>query len=450
MSSWANKLERVSFSNKHPWGAPPEALDPREIEPDVGRPRDRSLPSDPGQRIDALRARIANILTKTLPAARGRGEGTLRHTFDTAVSTSVFGTETTPSGPLFVRTKKLSSAHRVGRASVYLAQEASAPTLSLLALDPALAAVDPARALYLDTETTGLSGGAGTVPFLIGLGWFEEGAFAFEQLLLGNLGQERPMLERLARRMAAASMIVSYNGKSFDVPLLRSRRVLARLDALPELPHLDLLHVARRVHRHRLGEHTLARVESEVLGFERIGDIGGAEVSSRYWHFLRTSDFAALDGVLEHNLWDVVSLAALVGLYGEPLGEGAEEGGTSSSGLAPVDWPGLARTLKRAGSLELASRIADRAVGRGGGPEAVRARGEIAKARGDKAQALADFASLLDTVDDPALRLELVKLYEHHAKQPLAALAVLARGTRETEEAAAKRRRRLERKRGKA
>jgi len=332
----------------------------------------------------------------------------------------------------------------VGRASVYLAQEASAPTLSLLALDPALAAVDPSRALYLDTETTGLSGGAGTVAFLIGLGWFEEGAFVFEQLLLRDLGQERPLLERLGRRMEQASMIVSYNGKSFDLPLLRSRRVLARLGALRELPHLDLVHVARRVHRHRLAEHTLGRVESEVLGFERFGDIGGAEISSRYWHFLRTGDFAALDGVLEHNLWDVVSMAALVGLYGEPLGESREGG--DPGGLAPVDWPGLARTLKRAGSLELASRIADRAVGRGGGAEAVRARGEIAKARGDKAQALADFASLLDTVDDPALRLELVKLYEHHAKQPLAALAVLARGTRETEEAAAKRRRRLEKK----
>jgi uncharacterized protein YprB with RNaseH-like and TPR domain len=447
MSSWANKLERVSFSNKHPFGEPSRALDPREIELDVGRARGGSLPSDPGQRIDALRARIANILTTSLPKARRQSEESPRRDFDIAVVPSEFAEEDTSRGPLYVRTKRLPSAHRVGRASVYLAQEASAPTLSLLALDPSLATPDPARALYLDTETTGLSGGAGTIAFLIGLAWFEDGGLAFEQLLLTNLGEEIPMLERLAERMARASMLVSYNGKSFDMPLLRSRRVLCRLGPLPILPHLDLVHVARRVHRHRLSEHTLARVESEVLGFERFGDIGGAEVSSRYWHFLRTRDFAALQGVLEHNQWDVISLAALVGLYGEPLGESSEEDDANApTGLAPVDWPGLARTLKRAGSLELAGKIADRAVGRGGGSEAVRARGEIAKARGDKAQALADFASLLETVDDPSLRLELVKLYEHYAKAPLAALEVLARGTRESEEAAAKRRRRLERK----
>jgi uncharacterized protein YprB with RNaseH-like and TPR domain len=460
MSSWSNKLERVSFSNNHsPFGVAngPDSLDHRQIELDVGSARESVLPSDPGQRIDALRARIANILTRSMPAVKARPQPPPPRPFDIAVRSSVFAEDQTESGPVFVRTKKLSSAHRVGRAPIYMGQDANAPTLSLLALDPALAGVDPSRALYLDTETTGLSGGAGTVPFLIGLAWFDgKGGLVFEQLLLTKLGQERPMLERLAERMAAASMLVSYNGKSFDMPLLRARRVLSRQPALPDLPHLDLLHVARRVHRHRFTQMTLGRVESEVLGFERFGDIGGAEVSSRYWHFVRTNDFSALDGVLEHNQWDVVSLAALVGLYGETLGESAAEiiaeGGADSAGtfeptgLSPLDWPGIARTFKRAGSLERAGRLADRAVRRGAGSEAVRARGEIAKARGDKAQALADFQSLLETVDDPLLRLELVKLYEHHAKAPLAALEVLGRGTRESEEAAARRRKRLEKK----
>jgi len=107
----------------------------------------------------------------------------------------------------------------------------------------------------------------------------------------------------------------------------------------------------------------------------------------------------------------------------------------------------VARTLRRAGSLDLAGDIAARAVERGAGTDAVRARGEIAKARGDKAQALRDFASLVETVDDPALRLELAKLYEHHAKEPLRALEMVERGTGEREDAVRKRRTRLERKR---
>jgi hypothetical protein len=173
-----------------------------------------------------------------------------------------------------------------------------------------------------------------------------------------------------------------------------------------------------------------------VLGFERTADISGGEVCSRYSHFLRTGDESALAAVVDHNEWDIVAMAALVGLYGEPL-----------VGLGPIDWPGVARTVRRAGSLELAGEIADRAVRHGGGAEAVRARGEIAKARGDKALALSDFASLVETVDDPLLRLELAKLYEHHAKAPLAALELVSRGTGEKPEALARRRTRLERKR---
>jgi hypothetical protein len=310
--------------------------------------------------------------------------------------------------------------------------------LALLSLDPAIAALDPARALYIDTETTGLSGGAGTVPFLIGVAWFEaaSSSLVVEQVLLRELGEEAPMLDRLARRIATASMVVTYNGKSFDLPLLRSRFVMSRLPALPAVAHLDLVHVARRIHRHRITQLNLVHVESQVLGFERTADIAGGEVCSRYTHFLRTGDDTALTAVVDHNEWDIVAMAALVGLYGEPL-----------EGLAPADWVGVARTVRRAGSLDLASDIIERAVERGGGHAAVRARGEIAKARGDKAQALADFASLVESVDDPALRLELAKLYEHHAKAPLAALDLVARGTGETPEATSRRRRRLEKKR---
>jgi uncharacterized protein len=377
--------------------------------------------------LDDLRTRMAAILEKE-PRARAR-------TAAKAESELPFGRDETNLGTLHVRTKRLGPAHRVGRASTSAAADASGAMLALLALDPSLAALDPARALYVDTETTGLSGGAGTVPFLIGVAFFERetGALVVEQTLLRQMGEEAPMLDRLAARIREASMLVSFNGKAFDLPLLHTRFIMNRLTPPLPMPHLDLVHVARRVHRHRMSRFNLTAVESTVLGFERTDDIASSEVCSRYGHFLRTGDDSALMAVIDHNEWDVVAMAALVGIYGEPL-----------SRLTPLDWVGVARTLRRAGSLDLAQSVAERAIERGAGPDAIRARGEIARARGDKAMALLDFASLVDHVDDARLRLDLSKLYEHHAKIPLEALRIARRGTAEAEQAAARRIRRLE------
>jgi len=361
-----------------------------------------------------------------------------------------FVTLDSPVGPLHVRVQRLSGAHRTGHAPVACARDASPELLALLALDPALAPCDPAGALYLDTETTGLSGGAGTVAFLVGLAWWDGPALVLEQILVRALGEEAPMLERVRDRIAAASMLVTFNGKSFDLPLLRTRFVMARVAAPVEPPHLDLLHVARRVHKERTrrsaGACKLTALERDILGFERIDDVASGDVAACYLHFLHSGDARALLGVIEHNAWDVVAMAALVGLYGEPL--------PVQSRLAPEDLAGLARTLRRAGALDQALAAAEAAVDRVGSPSSfapgcapshapLRARAEIAKARGDRAQALADFEALAAAVDDPAIRLELAKIYEHWARAPAEALAWVARGTGETPELAEKRSRRL-------
>jgi uncharacterized protein YprB with RNaseH-like and TPR domain len=348
-----------------------------------------------------------------------------------------FVTVETPAGPLHVRTQRLSPAHRTGRVPLSGALDANFELLALLSLDPALATCDPRAALYLDTETTGLSGGAGTVAFLVGLAWWDGGALVLEQFLVRALGEEAPMLERVAARIAAASVLVTFNGKSFDMPLLRTRFVMARMPRPPEPPHLDLLHVARRVHRTRVKGCRLVALEREVLGFEREGDVESGDVSACYLHFLHTGEAGALLGVIEHNAWDVAAMAALVGLYGEPL----------SSGLAPGDLAGVAATLRRAGALDEALAAADAAVERGGAaPEALRARADVAKARGDRARALADFEQLAVAVDDPAVRLELAKLYEHWVKSPAQALAWTALGTGESADCAKRRAERLARK----
>lgn len=308
--------------------------------------------------------------------------------------------------------------------------------LSLLGLDPGLADVDMSRALYLDTETTGLAGGTGTLPFLIGLGWFDHaGPFVVEQLLLRRPGEEAPILRHVQQRVQQASALVSYNGKAFDMPLVRTRFVMNRMGTLPELPHLDLVHIARRVHKARIGACNLTSVESRVLGFGRVDDVPSGEVAGRYFHFLRTGDEGALIGVVTHNVWDIVSMTALVGLYGEPL-----------DGMLAEDLAGVAATMHRAKRTEDAACMAHEAVARGGGSRALKTRAVLSKARGDRDAALADFETLVQEVDDPVIRLELAKLYEHHARAFDRALALIDDGVAEQDTKAEHRRRRLQRK----
>ncbi len=377
--------------------------------------------------LDDLRARIESVIARS--AARAPAPPRAVDTEDLP-----FVTTETPLGPLHVRTHRLGASHRTGRAPVLAARDASAELLALLALDPSIAACDPSRALYLDTETTGLSGGTGTVAFLVGLAFWDDGALVVEQILVRALGEEAPMLDRVVSRIRDASMLVTFNGKSFDMPLLRTRFVMARMVAPIEPPHLDLLHIARRLHKPRGVQCNLTSIEKEVLGFERFDDTPSGEVSACYLHFLRTGETRALLGVVEHNAWDVVAMASLVGLYGERL-DGTQ--------LVADDLIGLARTLRRAGDTSLALDFANAAVERGAGPESLRARAEIAKARGDRQRALLDFEALADAVDDARARLELAKLYEHFVKEPRRALEVVERGTGERDEPTSKRKARL-------
>jgi uncharacterized protein len=399
----------------------------------------------PGLPVEAERAELLDDLRARMRAALERSAPRPVPLPRVDTCELPFVTTETPSGPLHVRTQRLSAAHRTGHAPVACAREASPEILALLALDPVLASCEPSAALFLDTETTGLAGGAGTVAFLVGLAGWDGGCLVLEQLLVRALGEEAPMLERVSARIRAASMVVTFNGKSFDLPLLRTRFVMAGMTPPAEPPHLDLLHVARRVHRERSRRHAgacrLVALERDILGFERVDDVASGDVSACYLHFLWTGDARGLLGVVEHNAWDVVAMVALVGLYGEPLAD--------QSRLSATDLAGLARTLRRAGALDRAMEIAEMAVGRSAGEashEPLRARADIAKARGDRAGALEDFETLAAAVDDPAVRLELAKLYEHWVGAPSRALEWAARGTGETPEATAKRTRRLVRK----
>lgn len=391
-------------------------------------------PVGPPVDLDALRAEMQRILGETAvqagPAQRSLAPPPRRCLADSDLPFVPFET---PLGPVLRRVVRHGPAHQVGRATT-TAVVADPRLLSLLALDPTLAEVDLRRAVFFDTETTGL-GGAGSLAFLLGMGWFsDDGTFVLEQLLLDDPAAEPALLARLREVTTEAALYVSFNGKSFDLPLLQSRCIMNRQPALAARPHLDLLHVARRVHKRRLSRTNLRALEEEVLGFERgEGDVAGADIPARYAHYLRTGEADALEGVIVHNGWDVLSMAALVGVYGEPLGA-----------LSGLDLLGVAETLKRARDLDGALSAVERVLASEPSPDALHVRAKLHKARGDRARALVDFEAVVAEVGDPKVCLELCKLYEHHTKDYQKALELLARGTGETDVAVERRRARLQ------
>ena len=184
------------------------------------------------------------------------------------------------------------------------------------ACDPAFTGEywDVRKLLFLDTETTGLSGGAGTLAFEIGLGFIDARGMVIRQYVMRDYGEESAMLADIASLLPRFDTLVTFNGKSFDIPLLESRMVMHRIRVhLTDWPHLDLLHACRRVYKLRLGRCSLSALEEAVLGESRTDDLPGAQVPQRYFDYLRTREFALLEDVLRHNRQDVESLASLTG-----------------------------------------------------------------------------------------------------------------------------------------
>ncbi|MBK6534851.1 MAG: ribonuclease H-like domain-containing protein [Deltaproteobacteria bacterium] len=283
---------------------------------------------------------------------------------------------------------RLDPAAKHGAVPVQRALAARGPALSTLALDPSLAELDVGRALFLDTETTGLSGGTGTIAFLVGVAYFDDDELVVEQLFVHDPDAEAAMLSRVAALVAGASALITFNGKSFDLPLLRSRFVLSRIPppALP--PHLDLLHVARRIYGARVDRCSLTGLERDVLRFERLDDIAGEEIPERYRRYLREGDRAGIVPVVRHNLWDLVALAALTGELGPrgalPLGgalRGRRPRGARSYVTPRGRPPGRARPCGRRALSRPGRRLARGAPHRGEGAPQDRGRpGEVRSA----------------------------------------------------------------------
>jgi len=357
----------------------------------------------------------------------------------------------TEHGELHLIDEYLEPHHHHGRAPIAKALRVSTERLAQLALDPTLEKVDLQRALFLDTETTGLAGGTGTVPFLIGIGWFEDQSMRIQQLFLPELGREAPMLHWLRERVQESSCVVSFNGKTFDWPLLRNRFVLNRVPAPLLPPHVDLLHCARRVLRSRLKSVRLVELERKVLGMYREDDISGALIPQLYFDYLDGGDVSPLAKVIEHNANDLIALAALVAELVSHFDE-------LHSGDDPRDHLSYARVAERTGDRARARIFADAAARGGGEPactvEACMLNARIARRSGDVDDEERALSSALQAAADDELRaavqLELAKLYEHRRKDFRRALAhaagtSAAEGRDATERRMARLRRRLAR-----
>ena len=169
--------------------------------------------------------------------------------------------------------------------------------------------------IFIDAETTGLSGGAGTFAFMLGLGWFDHGnAFHVKQIFLPEPACEHEYLSALTEELARFSTIISFNGKSFDIPLMKTRYILHSFPSpFEDMAHIDLLHLSRRVWRYRLSSRTLGEIENHILRFTR-GEVElpGWMAPKLYLDYLKTKDAAPMKGMFYHNQIDIVSLAALL------------------------------------------------------------------------------------------------------------------------------------------
>ncbi len=218
--------------------------------------------------------------------------------------------------------------------------------LNLVLSDAAMP--DASRLVFLDTETTGLAGGTGTCAFLIGIGNVEGMKFVVRQFFLRDYPEEKAMLEALAEALEPCQGIVTFNGKTFDVPLLETRYALARMKSpLDRLVHFDALHPARRLWKLRLESCKLTDLEVAILGISREGDVPGAEIPAIYFDYLRTGDARGLQPVFYHNALDIVTLAAITVELARALGDGGAEALGS-----PLDLFSLSRILGTAGSKE--------------------------------------------------------------------------------------------------
>jgi uncharacterized protein YprB with RNaseH-like and TPR domain len=269
---------------------------------------------------------------------------------------------------------------------------------------------DNARHVYIDTETTGLSGGSGTLAFLVGVAEVDDGAIELTQFLLTRFAAETALLAAFAQTLSTRDRLVSYNGKSYDLPLLLTRfRMQSLTPPFDALPHLDLLHPVRRLFGRHWDDCRLTSLERHLLGFSRVDDLPGSEAPMAWFDYVRAGQGGRLVRVVDHNRQDIVSLAVAHAVLAQAVEAPRRFG---------MDLPALARWL--AEHDETAARELLEAQADGLCPEGRRLLGHYCRRAGDWPRAVAIWESLAATGCADSLE-RLAKYHEHISKNLAAA-----------------------------
>jgi hypothetical protein len=271
--------------------------------------------------------------------------------------------EPLPREPLVFTDNPYPLPTRYGRTRLADGLSIKGDVLSYLSKNGAFADLDLSTALFIDLETTGLAGGTGTVAFLVGMGYYRDERFHVAQYFLGEMGEERRLIEELGRFFKEMDFrsVVTYNGKAFDLPLLETRFILHRRPfILTDLPHLDLLFSARSLWKHKHESCRLSHLAQQIVAAERSEDIPSAEIPFRYFDYLRSGDFSLIEPILYHNQEDILSLLGLLISAAKMFEADREEEGSGE--FDAMDMFGVAKVFESAGDLEKSMAFFERAL----------------------------------------------------------------------------------------
>jgi uncharacterized protein len=339
------------------------------------------------------------------------------HSIDSVVAGSFLPTH---RGDVFIAQQSYPSNYVYGSAPLLPSFPLS--FISQWANDPAIENFPLTKFAFLDTETSGLSGGTGTYAFLVGVARFTDEQFVLKQFFMHDPAEEPALLEGLANFLAPCEALVTFNGKAFDAPLLSTRYRLHQIpNPYKDYSHLDLLPLARRLWRDRLESRALKYLEEHVLGLTRSSEeVPGYEIPWLYFDYLRTGDARPLAGVFYHNAMDVVAMAALLAHMNEMMQNPFE--GKVQHGL---DFIALGKLFEDLGHWDEAARLFERGLESGLDEAdfgvAVRRLSILQKKRGDLSEAIRLWESAAEQGHLYAF-IELAKHYEHKARDTQSAL----------------------------
>jgi uncharacterized protein YprB with RNaseH-like and TPR domain len=326
----------------------------------------------------------------------------------------------TSHGEVFVVEKRYSLDHQQGRVTLRITS--SLQVIAEWAREPQLARIPHNAFAFLDTETTGLAGGAGTYSFLVGIGRYDKEVFHLAQFFMRDPIEEPALLAALTEFLQPCQVLVTFNGKAFDVPLLNARYITNNeASPLRSDIHLDLLPLARRLWRDRLASRALGYLEDHILDTIRAEeDVPGWVIPSLYFDYLRSGDARSMKSVFYHNAMDILSLAALLNHMARLLADPLNTQETlQESDIHGLDLVAIGKLYEDLGHLEKAAQLYEDGLAHDLPEEArwkaIQRLSFVRKRRGDFPAAITLWRQAADN-NQVYAHIELAKFFEHRVR----------------------------------